>query len=366
MKFSKCIILLTALFFTVTLNTLSYAANDQNTRTVSKTGSRQYWPTQGWRDSVPEKQGMNSAELLEMNSYIKKKLPHIRSVLVVKNGYLVFDKYYQSYGKNDLLAINSATKTITSALIGIAINKGYLKGTDQKITEFFPEYVTNKMDPQFKKISIENLLTMTSGLDWVDDDMYKPEVHVNAIKYAFGLKVLTKPGEKFNYNTLGSQILSAIITKTTKMSELEFADKYLFGPLGINKREWKTDEQGYNLGGFELYLRTQDMAKFGYLLLNKGAWDGKQIIPPDWVSNMTKKHNDGGLPHGENYGYHCWVTKVKGYDAYFAGGYGGQFIYVVPALDLVVAISSNIDMHHEENRDIISKYIIPSIEKLTK
>jgi CubicO group peptidase (beta-lactamase class C family) len=333
-----------------------------NTKTAFKVTKRDYWPTKEWKNSIPEKQTMNSNKLIEMDNYIKQKLPFIRSVLVVKNGYLVFEKYYQHYSKKDHFVICSDTKTVTSALIGIAIKEGYIKGVNQKITEFFPEFITNQSDPKLKEISIENLLTMTSGISWDDNYLYRPEVHINPIKYAFSLKVVTIPGKVFNYSTMDSQILSGIITKSTGMSELAFADKYLFKPLGISDREWKSDAQGYSLGGMELYLRTQDMAKFGYLLLNNGIWNESQIIPSEWVADMTKKHNGGGLPHGESYGLHCWVTKVKGHNAYFAGGFGGQFIYEVPDLDLVVAISSNIDMNHEENRNIVDKFIIPSKE----
>ena len=314
----------------------------------------------------PEEQNMDSRYLLEMDEYIANNLPHIQSVIIMQDGKMIFEKYYQGYTEDDIFRICSATKTITSALVGVAVKEGFIESVDQKIAGFFKEYMTANEDPQIREITIKHLLTMTSGLDWNENQwgelVYYSDTK-DLMKFTMELRVSKKPGEIFNYNTLGSQLLSGIITKASKMSTLEFAKKYLFGPLGITKYKWDTDKMGFYIGGADLYLRTRDMAKIGQLYLNDGIWDGKRILPEGWVAESTSEHNKGGSPHNESYGYHCWVTTVKGYNAFFAGGYGGQFIFVVPDLKLAVAITSYpYGSHHEENRDIVGTFIIPSIK----
>lgn len=315
----------------------------------------------GWEVSAPEQQKMNSKILDEMDTYANKNFSQIHSILIIRHGNLVFEKYYNGYDQHKIQHINSVTKTFTGALIGIAIDKGYIKDINSKLVDFYPEYVTAKSDPRIKDITIEHLLTMTSGFAWQDwGDGLKAEESKDPLKYIMERPFDSQPGEKFNYNSGGFYLLSAIITKSTGMKASAFADKYLFSPLGIVSWEWWEDK--YTLGGLGLNLRPRDMGKFGLLYLNDGQWNGDKIVPAEWIKASTIKKNDGGVPHGENYGDHCWVTTVHGYSAYFAGGYGGQFIYVVPALDLVVAITSGWDRHHEEHRLIlVDKFIIPAV-----
>jgi CubicO group peptidase (beta-lactamase class C family) len=248
-------------------------------------------------------------------------------------------------------------------LTGIAIREGFIKGIDCKIIDFLPEMFSPEMDPRTGEIELKHLLTMSAGFLWSDNaDMRRCLNTENPLKTFFDTPLETVPGQKFNYNTACSYLLSVIITKTTGMKALDFADQYLFEPLGITDRQWR-EYNGYNSGGSDLFLQPRDMAKFGYLLLNRGMWDGKQIVPAAWVDEMTTVKNDGGSPHYEKYGYQCWITSIKGYKAYFAGGYGGQFILVVPDVDIVVAISSNTDQHYEENRNIVGRFILPALKR---
>jgi CubicO group peptidase (beta-lactamase class C family) len=315
--------------------------------------------------TAPEKQGMSSQKLRKMDQYIKNQFPHIRSVLVLRNDALVFEKYYQNFNKNSLFEVASVTKTVTATLIGIAIQEGFLTGVHQKVIDFFPEYVHPETDPFIKEITIQHLLTMTSGFYWFDTNLSNknPEVLADPIKYAFQLLVVNKPGETFNYNTLNSQILSAIISRATKMSELEFADQYLFGPLHITEKVWPADLRGYNIGGDGLELKSRDMVKIGRLYLQEGKWGSNQILSKEWIAETTRKHNDGGIPEGEqHYGYHCWVTVVQDHPTFFAYGFGGQFIHVIPDLKLVVVITSDLDQNRDEHRNIINGFILPSIQ----
>ena len=325
--------------------------------TVSASVKRDYWPTTAWKESIPEKQGMDSQRLSELPQHIEEKLAHIRSFLIVRHGYLVFEKYYQGCEQNDYHEVASVTKSFTSALVGIALKGEYLKSLDQKMMDFFPDYATSDI----VNITLGHLLTMTSGFRWNDINFPRWTRSDNWIKFAVERPIVNEPGEKFNYDTPAAHLLSGILAKATGISTLKFASKYLFEPLGIAQPQWSTDPQGYNTGGHGAAFRSRDLAKFGYLYLNNGMWDGKQVISSNFVQTSTQKQNEGGFPENEHYGYLWWVTTVEGHHAYFAGGFGGQFIYIVPELDLVVVITSNLDRPHMENRNIVGEFIIPAI-----
>ena len=320
-----------------------------------------YWPTHGWKTSSPQECGVKSEYLLDLDQYILAKLPHIHSFLIIRHGYIIFEKYYQNWNKNKAHNLKSVTKSFTSALIGIAIQKGFLRTIDQNIKEFFPEYINSTNDSIFGGINIRHLLTMSSGLgkekyyDWLQCK--------NMTKYAFNLPLANEPGSKFQYNNATCHLLSVILTKATKMSTLHFADKYLFKPLGIQNRRWDTDPQGYNIGSNCLYLTSRDAAKFGYLFLNVGEWSGQQIIPKIYVIESTKRQIGVGFPERSYYGYLWWIPKKRGTRSFFASGHGGQYIYVIPKLDMVIVITSDIKHRHRgENKALIYKFIFPSIK----
>lgn len=322
---------------------------------------RKYWPTNGWRMSTPQDQGMDAGTLAMLDQTIRAKWPHIHSILVVRHGYLVFEKYYANFGPDNAVEVTSVTKSFISALIGIALQNKFLDSVDQKVVDFFPEYVTPYTDPRTKEITLRNLLTMTSGLDWSEQSAWQWPQSGDWIKFVIDTSMSSQPGSKFTYNTPAVHILSGILTKVTQTNTLAFADTYLFQPLGISKPQWLTDPQGRNNGGRELFLTPRDMAKYGYLYLNNGFWDGRQIVPSEWVKQSTQAQSSGGFPQNVSYGYLWWVTTVKGHPAYFAAGYGGQFIYVVPALDVVVVITSDFEHEHAENKDLVPQFIVSAI-----
>lgn len=318
-----------------------------------------------WNPQIPGKNGKTDREYRKMHNRIQRLYPSIQSVIVVHEGRLFYEHYFNGTDSFKLFNLCSVTKTVTSALTGIAIDKEYLEGTEQKVFKFFPEYSEDVKSKNLAELTISDLLTMTDGLNRDDrTDLENESFWNDPVQYCLKLSFRTRRGERFNYSTLNSQLLSAIITRSTGMSELEFADRFLFVPLDITDKIWYTDGQGNNIGGASLYLQTRDMAKIGQLYLNKGKWGEHQLISPEWIEKSTHKYSDGGPPHGEAYGYHIWVTELNTMDAYFAGGYGGQFIYVVPKLELVVAITSALDRHREYHRDIIGKFIVPAIEAL--
>ncbi len=308
---------------------------------------REYWPTKGWKTAIPEKQGMDSAKLLMADEFIQNRLPDAFSLLVVKNGYLVFEKYYSWGSREKYAEVHSVTKSFTSALIGIALDKGYLNSVDQKLVDFFPEYITDESDPMKKEISLRHLLTMSAGFKWND---WGPSMRKwlyfspDWVKSAIQLPQENNPGEVFNYNSSTSHLLSAILSKSTETSTLDFAKQYLFVPLGIQSAYWHVDQQGYNIGGFGLGLSARDLAKFGFLYLNNGYWNGQSIVSEIWVKESTSQQiQTVSHPiYGEfQYGYQWWVKKVDGCKSFRARGKRGQFIVVVPELDLVIAVTSN-------------------------
>jgi len=327
---------------------------------------REYWPTSSWKSSTPEMQGMDSAKFLIAVEFIQNRLPDAYSLLVVKNGYLVFEKYFR-YGSPERVAtIHSVTKSVMSALIGIALEKGYVKSVDQKLIEFFPEYFTAEMDQRKKEISLKHLLTMSTGFQW-DDWGSIVWAWINSrdrLKFTIQLPLRDKPGEVFEYNTSASHLLSGILTKTSKTTTLDFANQHLFEPLGISVpdfanqpffkalgisvNQWRQDQQGYYIGGYGLKLTARDLAKIGYLYLNNGYWNGRSIVPETWVKESTWQYiyafDAYGGPHG--YGYQWWVKQVDDCNSYYAWGRRGQFIVVIPELDLVIVVTSETALPH--------------------
>ncbi|MDY6792380.1 MAG: serine hydrolase [Thermodesulfobacteriota bacterium] len=311
---------------------------------------REYWPTSGWKMSTPEMQGMDSAKLSIADEFIQNRLPDAFSLLVVKNGYLVFEKYYSWGSPEKYAVVHSVTKSVTSALIGISLKKGYLNSVDQRLIEFFPQYFNGEVDPRKKKITVRHLLTMSAGFQWDDrgPSMRNWYTSPDWLKFAIQLPQEKNPGDEFNYNSSTSHLLSAILSKSTKTTALYFAKRNLFEPLGIQSAYWHQDPQGYHIGGFGLGLSARDLAKLGFLYLNNGYWNGQSIVPEYWVKQSTAqqiqaiRHPIYG-PFG--YGYQWWVKKVDGCSSYRAWGRRGQFIVVVPELDLVIAVTSETRPH---------------------
>ena len=311
---------------------------------------REYWPTSGWKTSAPEQQGMDSSKLLIADEFIQNRLPDTFSLLIVKNGYLVFEKYYSWGSAEKIAVVHSVTKSVTSALIGIALDKGYLDSVDQKLIDFFPEYVTGDLDPRIKEISLKHILTMSAGFSWNDRGPVMRDWYTSAdwAKFTIQLPIVTNPGDKFNYNSSISHLLSIILSKSTKTSTLNFARQNLFEPIGISGF-WRQDPQGYYIGGFGLGLSARDLAKFGFLYLNNGYWNDQSIVPEQWVKKSTEQQIQAfshPLYGAFGYGYHWWVKQVDGCSSFRAWGRRGQYIVVVPELDLVVVVTSNPALPH--------------------
>jgi CubicO group peptidase (beta-lactamase class C family) len=315
-------------------------------------GPNSHLPDNDWKISTPEAQGVDSRKLLEMFQDIKAKGgSDLHSILIVKNGYLITESYLPPYHKETLHNVKSASKSILSALVGIALEKKYLRSLDQKISEFYPEYV---YDPQKKEITLRHLLTMTAGLAWSYDQETASPVSPSDLESWKVVPMRDAPGEKFEYNSMLAHMMSAVLTKATGKSTKEFADSVLFKPLGISEVQWSKDNKGIYIGSAELFLKPGDMAKFGLLYLNKGVWNGQQVVPREWVEESTSPKlsigPDLNYPVAIKYGYWWWIP-AQGYQA---RGYNGQYIIVRPDLKMVVAVTS-------ENQGSIFQYLDPYI-----
>jgi CubicO group peptidase (beta-lactamase class C family) len=327
----------------------------------SASANSTYWPIEGWRTSTPEEQGMDSQKLEQMLTVIEEKQIKIHSFLIVRNGYLVSETYFGGFEPDTKHNIQSVGRSFTATLIGIAIDKGFIKGVDQRVLDFFPDRKFESVDAQKQAMTIEDVLTMRTGLDWQEaqGDMELQQQQPDWLKFVLDKPMVETPGSRWNYCSGCSHIFTAILQETTGMNPRDFAEQYLFKPLGIKDAKWMTDPDGipYGAGGFPLIPR--DMAKLGYLYLHNGQWDGQQIVSAEWVQKATQAHVPVlTVDEHFGYGYH-WFT-VTSMDGYAALGGGGQIILVVPKHDLVIVTTAYTEASIFE---LIEQYVLPSIQE---
>jgi CubicO group peptidase (beta-lactamase class C family) len=299
----------------------------------------------------------------------------------VRSGYLVLERYYGGFGQDDRHLVASVTKSFISALIGIAIDQGIIEGVHQSVLSFFPEFAPGARDYLKRRITIKQLLTMTAGFQWRTGARNR-ELYIDRLRrsedwvaFILNLPVRERSFGRFQYNSAASHLLSAIITRSTGRCAQEFAAEHLFEPLGIDPPAsdvqhtysqadvfrntgggWPKDPQGNSIGGWGLYLKPRDMARFGYLYLNDGRWDGAQIIPKKWVENSVSPHTPG-------YGYQWWLRDVKGVFVFSAVGQGGQHIFCIPDKDLVVVVASRLGRRWRDRWLLLEEFVIPAIEE---
>ena len=320
-----------------------------------------YWPTKAWRTSPPEEQGMESQKLAQLLTTIQQQRLNLHSLLVIRNGYLVSETYFGPYQQDTQHELYSCTKSFVSTLIGIAVDKAYIDRTDHRIVDFFSERTFANLDRQKADMTLEDLLTMRSGLDWQEGDPIYRAMYQSPdwVKFVLDEPMALPPGSRFNYCSGCSHLLSAILQQTTGMNTRDFAEQYLFKPLGITNVNWDTDATGIPIGGWGLQLTPRDMAKLGYLYLQDGQWDGQQIVSAKWVENATQRHTETDSDLG--YGYQWWTYPSLA--AYAALGRYGQTIFVIPGSDLVIVTTAEMDSH-EQIYQLIEQYIVPAVQQL--
>jgi CubicO group peptidase (beta-lactamase class C family) len=335
--------------------------------TTTSPDKRPYWPTQEWQVTTPEKQDMDSTTLDRITSYVQDSGLEVDSVIVIRHGYIVYEKYFRApWNKDRIHNIYSCTKSVMGSLVGIAVQQGKIKNLDDKMLDYFPNRTIQSLDERKKSITLLNLMTMKGGFDWAErtypySDPRNPWIQAlrsnDPIQFVLDRPMATQPGKVWAYNGGYSQIFSAIVTNKTGMNTMEFAKKNLFSPLGITKFIWRTDRQGIYDAAGGLSMTPRDMAKYGYLILNKGVWEGKQIIPPDFVAESVKTQTRFNANAG--YGYESWWTvPLDGY--YYASGIKGQEIYIMEKQDMVVVTTCNLpeDSQPETKMRKIAQYAI--------
>jgi CubicO group peptidase (beta-lactamase class C family) len=332
-----------------------------------------YWPKGAWRSSTPEEQGMNSEYLCKMMSYITENQKDIHSLLILRNGYLVTEAYFYPYPKDFKHILHSCAKSITSALIGIAINEGRIKNVNEKVLPYFPDTKVERIDDRKNALSIRDLLTMSTGLDWVEDGAYGSDGDTytqmwksdSQIKFILDRPMKGQPGKEFYYCSGASHLLSGILQKTTGESSFEYGKEKLFGPVGIQDLFWMPDRNGLSVGGSGLFMTPADMAKFGYLYLKKGKWDGRQVVPEQWIDDSTQLQIDTprGLGGHYGYGYQWWMNSFGGYSA---RGYAGQYIFVIPRYEMVVVFTSGLSGYDFFLPEYLADvFILPAVQSST-
>ena len=307
---------------------------------TSKAQESPYWPTDGWRAATPESQGLDSETLAKAFDFIRGNDINIHSMMIIRNGYVILDAYFYPYTPGTVHDLASVTKSVTSALIGIAIDNGYIKSVHQAIIDFFPEYEVEYLDEYKKKLTLEHLLTMRSGFDCGfqhgEQELFDMFESDDWIDFTLNMPMAAEPGRRWAYCSPNVHLLSAIISRTTGMNTLNFAKKHLFELLGFKEVIWPSDPDGINFGWGDLHITSHDMAKIGYLYLNDGVWDGRQLISSAWVDDSKPNHvkfRDGG-----GYGYLWWDPgHTPGF--YEAVGRGGQRICVWPEKRFVIVFT---------------------------
>lgn len=316
-------------------------------------------------------------ELIEL---IKSEYDNISGIVIKKSGNTIYENYFHDYNTNDTIHIASVTKSIVSILVGIAIDKGYIKSIEQNILDFFPDYIIKKREKTIQKVTIRHLITMTAPYKFKSEPykVYSSEDWTKSVLDLLGGKTLS---EDFKYTTIGLQALSGVLINATSKSLLDFATENLFSPLDIkppenfrihNKEEhfaflkdkyvngWVVDPNRVNTSGWGLTLTTRDIAKIGQLYLNKGKWNNQQIISSKWVTDSTRKHSQW---NDLQYGYLWWIIDGKENKRYAAIGDGGNIIYIDTEEECIIAITSRFKPRAKDRIELIEKYILPQIRK---
>lgn len=335
-----------------------------------------YWPTEAWRSCAPKEVGMDPKKLKELNEEIRLLLEmqiDFQSIVIVKDGYIVAEQYYSDdYGQDDLHRIYSCTKSLSSAMIGIALDRGLIGSVEEKMIDFFPEHDFQNLSPDKENITLHHMLTMGAGLEWYEleypygDDRNTFRLWAEdgyRLGFVLDQPTVASPGEEYSYNTGISQLLSGIVQKATGMRADSFALQNIFTPLGIDEYYWPINNEGVAFGGSAVRLTPRDMAKFGYLYLMNGKWDEAQIVPEAWVEASQQKHMARKYIPENYYGYQFWVSD---YGLYSAVGFEGQWIMIVPEHNLVVAFNNNFEegdnLQWNTPERLLNTYIIPAIK----
>jgi CubicO group peptidase (beta-lactamase class C family) len=333
-----------------------------------------------WPVSTPAEQDLDPKVLTEVVDLIRKNeiLPRLHYLIIVRHGRLVLEEDFHGWGPGKLHTLQSVSKSFTSALVGIAIARGEFKGVDEKVLDFFPDMTgIANMDERKASMRLQDILTMRTGTDYHEDGPGSPHYQLNGLttgwdKFYLDRPMIAAPGTSFRYDSGGVILISAMLKRRTGMHALEYAQRYLFKPLGIEQLFWFGNAEGQTHCGGGLNLAARDAAKLGQLYLNKGRWGDVQVLPEKWVEESLKMHVDltvaGQPPSGYGYLWWVWAPDYQGKTGEYifaARGRGGQYVIVVPEYDMVVAMGGDAKPGAESGQPIAVFYdrILPAVRR---
>jgi CubicO group peptidase (beta-lactamase class C family) len=318
--------------------------------------SVEYAPLPGddWEVSTPAEQGLNPMLVAELY-YNAAELETIYSLLVIKDGYLIAEDYFNEGSINQKDRMQSVTKSYTSALVGIALEQGYLSSVEQKMMDFFPELADQITDPRREQITIRHMLQMRAGYPWEESTPELFELLYTGFRPStlVDVPLVSDPGTQFEYSNLTSHLLGIIVARATDTDLKSFAQENLFAPLDVEMGDWIQDWEGYYNGHGDLYFSARDMAKFGLLYLDDGEYQGNQIISADWVHDSLQSYSEkinatGGFPANWGlsfkdigYGYQWWSARAGDHRYDLAWGHGGQQIVLLEEFNMVIVVTAD-------------------------
>jgi CubicO group peptidase (beta-lactamase class C family) len=305
-------------------------------------------PGDDWPVSTPEVHGLDPMQVAELY-YNAAKLETIYGLLVIKDGYLVAEKYFNEGSVDELSKRASVTKSYTSALVGIALEQGYLSGVEQKMLDFFPDVAGEITDPRKEQITVRQMLQMRAGYPWEETDaaLWDTLWDGEYLSDIVNVPLTADPGTRFQYSNLTSHWLGIIVARAAGMDLKSFGEEHLFSPLGVEVGDdWNQDLDGYYIGCGDIQFTARDMAKFGLLYLNGGEYEGKQIVSANWVQDSLQTYSQKawdniGRFHDIGYGYQWWSASAGEHDVNFAWGHGGNLIVLAHGLDMVVVVTAD-------------------------
>jgi CubicO group peptidase (beta-lactamase class C family) len=336
-------------------------------------------PVDDWEVSTPAEQGLDPILVAEL--YLEaSELENIYGLLVIKNGYLIAEGYFNEGAVDQATRLQSVTKSFTSALVGIALEQGCLPGVDQKMIAFFPEAAGQMGDPRKQQITVQHLLQMRAGYPWEETDpaLWEGLLTGHNLPLIEEFSLIADPGSEFNYSNLSSNLLGIIVGRACGTDLKSYAQEYLFSPIGAAVGDWGRDRDGHYIGCAELYLTARDAAKFGLLYLNNGEFDGHQVVSASWVRESLQSYSDDAwVAHAKldrvgryfrdlGYGYQWWSATVGDHHFNFAWGHGGQLIVLLDELDMIVVVTSDpfylqhddeAWKHEQTNLNLVGKFI---------
>lgn len=297
------------------------------------------WPGADWETADPAELGMDGAALDLVTVRASAEVPAISALLAIRGGRIGYEQYFGGHRASTPINIRSVTKSVTGFLTGIAVEERLMAGLDQTIGDTIPVRIPSSADPAISAVTVRSLMMMASGIEWPHPgDWQALMASKDWVRDYLSQPVTGIPGQTYVYTTAGAHLLGVMVAEAARMPLEAYARTRLFDPLGIAPGSWERSPQGEVNGGSGLHLTARDQARFGLLALRGGRWKDRQVVPAGFVREATAWKLQGDSTAGwEGYGYLWWITSTwAGYPAYYGLGYGGQHVFVVPALDLVV------------------------------